>query len=355
MKIEIIDKSQKKQWDDYVLSNPNGIAYQLFAWNEAVKKAYGFRSHYLMAVDREKVIGILPLTIFKRPFGSKSYVSLPYCDAGGPLADTPEIEKKLLEHAFKLAKENYIKKLVIRSTKPFADINQNLTINDQKVRMLLDLPSSSEELMKSFKSKLRSQVKKPIKDGLKISTGSTELMAEFYPLFAENMRDLGSPVHSRRWLEAVLDEFQERAVLFLVRMPDKTPAAGGIILCHSKTVSVPWASSLRRLNRSNPNMMLYWGFLEYASENGFKQFDFGRSTPNEGTYRFKKQWGAQPIPLHWSDFSENLSAKSDIVPDEMDSVHKNSKIRNSVEKIIRTLPIPVATALGSYGRKYITL
>lgn len=354
MKIKIADQSDKQRWDEYVLNHPDGIAYQLFAWKETVRNAYGFESHYIMALQDKKIVGVLPLTIFQIPFVNKSYVSLPYCDAGGPLADSPEIEKELLLCAVNLADENQIKKLVIRSTSSFAGIDDELTENPGKVRMVLELPDNSEVLIKSFKSKLRSQVKKPGKDGLSIEFGSIDILDEFYRLFAENMRDLGSPVHSAKWFESILTTFNRRAVLLLVRMPDQTPAAGGIILCHKKVVSVPWASSLRRFNRSNPNMLLYWGFLKYASDNGFKKFDFGRSTPNEGTFRFKKQWGAVPKPLHWSDFS--ISDRIDnLKPDIKEGEMGPSNLRKIVEKMISKMPVQCSTIIGSMTRKYISL
>ena len=70
--------------------------------------------------------------------------------------------------------------------------------------MLLALPDSSQALMRSFKSKLRSQIHKPIKEGLKVRTGGQELVDDFYRVFVENMRDIGSPVHSRRFVEEVV-------------------------------------------------------------------------------------------------------------------------------------------------------
>jgi CelD/BcsL family acetyltransferase involved in cellulose biosynthesis len=75
------------------------------------------------------------------------------------------------------------------------------------------------------------------------------------------------------------------------------------MLLHSRTVSIPWASSLRSCNHLNPNMLLYWTFLSFAADGGYARFDFGRSTPGEGTYRFKEQWGAQPSPLCWQDLT----------------------------------------------------
>jgi lipid II:glycine glycyltransferase (peptidoglycan interpeptide bridge formation enzyme) len=225
--------------------------------------------------------------------------------------------------------------------------------------MLLPLPHSADKLLASLKAKVRSQVKKPFRDGLTVQSGGRELLDAFYPLFAENMRDLGSPVHARAWIRQILHCFANRAVLFIVRMPDHTPAAGGILLCHPVMVSVPWASSLRRFNRWNPNMMLYWAFLKFAADNHYPMFDFGRSTPGEGTYSFKKQWGAAPCPLHWADFrpasgSENNPLRP-IPQTAASAASAASGKRKQAEAVIMKMPVSVSRMFGTVTRKYISL
>jgi len=286
------------------------------------------------------------------PF-KREIVSLPYCDAGGVLADDPAIEAVLLQHALKMF---YPAKLVIRSTRPFADFSPKSIVNRQKVRMILSLPKSSEKLLASLKAKVRSQVKKAYKNGLTSKMESLNLLDEFYSIFSENMRKLGSPVHSKRWINAILKMYGNRAHVAVVYMPDGQPAAAGIILCHPRMVSIPWASSLREFNRSNPNMMLYWTFLKFASDNGYPAFDFGRSTPDEGTFRFKKQWGAEPHPLYWADFNCKPDPINDNlcpIPDKGSS--GTSTTRKIVESTIMKMPVSMSTALGSLTRKYITL
>ncbi len=353
--ITLAEPSDKDRWNAYVLNHPKGIAYQLFAWKEAVESAYGFKGLYLIAGNGNKISGILPLIRVNLPFTSGSLVSLPYCDAGGPLADSPEIENNLLSEALKLAHAMGIQSVSIRSAGEVAGLEPEITINKNKVRMLLSLPNDSEKLLSSFKAKLRSQVKKPFKDGLSVQHGGLELLNEFYPLFTENMRDLGSPVHSRSWIKQILCRFKNRAVLFIVRMPDQTPAAGGILLCHPRMISVPWASSLRRFNSWNPNMMLYWAFLKFASDNQYPLFDFGRSTPGEGTFGFKKQWGATPSPLHWAEFETTSDKNQKLMPFKKNDIIGGSQKRKLAESVIMKMPTPVFKSFGNLTRKYITL
>lgn len=340
----------KEAWDNYVLSHPDGIAYQLFAWQETVKKAYGFQPLYLMAQSKNQVKGVLPLIYFNIPF-KRELISLPYCDAGGPLADDPATETLLLRQALKITSSA---KMVIRSTRSFANLSPEKTLSKQKVRMILSLPPASDKLLTSLKAKVRSQVNKADKNGLRSTLGSLNLINDFYSVFSENMRDLGSPVHSIKWIHAVLKCYGNRAHVVVVYMPSGEPAATGIILCHPNIVSIPWASSLRRFNKFNPNMMLYWAFLKYASDNGFPSFDFGRSTIGEGTYNFKKQWGAQPEPLHWAEIISDGN-NSELKIKQNNSTSSKYPIREYAENLIKTLPVSLSTALGSSTRKFISL
>jgi CelD/BcsL family acetyltransferase involved in cellulose biosynthesis len=117
-------------------------------------------------------------------------------------------------------------------------------------------------------------------------------------VFAANMRDLGSPVHGRPFLRAVLEAFGPRARLLVARRAGR-PVGGLLALLHGDTCYVPWASSLRAEAAHCPNMLLYWDVLRQACRDGFRRFDFGRSTRDSGTYRFKRQWGAAEVPLYW--------------------------------------------------------
>lgn len=213
--------------------------------------------------------------------------------------------------------------------------------------MLLDLPDSSDELMKSFKSKLRSQIRRPTKEGLVVKNGGVELIADFYSVFCVNMRDLGSPVHSRILIETVMEVFAETASIVIVSKDD-TPIACSLIVGFKDILENPWASSLRDFSRLSPNMLLYWTMLAYACDNGYRQFDFGRSTPGEGTYKFKKQWGAEPHPLHWHTVFLNGKLAPGATAAEKD---KFSKAIQYWQK----LPVPATRLLGPMVRKHIAL
>ncbi len=350
--VEFVGPEHYQAWERYVFSHRHGGPYLSLAWREAVERGYGHRAFYLAAFQGAELKGVLPLFLLKPPLpGCRgALVSLPFCDYGGVLADCDGIAHALLARATELAREVGAG-LEIRSAVELPALAQaggGAQVAD-KCRMLLTLPGSAALLWDGFKSKLRSQIKKAGRDGLLCRLGGIELFLDFYQVFSRNMRDLGSPVHAEGFLRSVLAAYGERARVGVVWKED-TPAAAGIILSHGGMVTIPWASALREFNRFSPNMLLYWTLLEYAAESGFACFDFGRSTPGEGTYKFKEQWGAVPAPLFWWRFVPPGEGRAPAASGE-----KSRSLRGCAEWCWQRLPLPVANSVGPLLRKYVSL
>ena len=353
MRVRAATERDRRVWDEYVLAHAWGSPYHLFAWKEAIERAYGLSCPGLLAEDDIGVRGVLPFAFVPSPLLGGAYVSLPYCDFGGAAADGPAVSQELFRGAAEWIASRKERPLEIRSPEPLPGAGEEEFRLESKARLLLDLPPDSETLFSGFKSKLRSQVRKPLRDGLTAEIGGTELLDAFYRVFSRNMRDLGSAAHSREWFRTLLEEYGKRMRICVVRMPDGSSAAAGIMLCTERSVTVPWASSLRELNRWNPNMLLYWSMLSHAADGGWEWFDFGRSTPGEGTWKFKRQWGAEPVPLHWGRFRVTDGELAPLPVHESNG--SGVRGRGLAEGVVRKLPVPVATFLGCRLRKYISL
>ena len=101
---------------------------------------------------------------------------------------------------------------------------------------------------------------------------------------------------------------------------------------------MPWASSIREFNALCPNHLLYWSIIEQAVADGCDVLDFGRSTPNEGTYKFKEQWGATAVPLNWEYRLMDGAALPNASP-------TNPKFQLAI-KLWKKLPVSIATSIG---------
>jgi serine/alanine adding enzyme len=395
IEVDTIKSTDVSAWDEYVHTHPHSTLYHLSGWENIISKTYGHKTYYLMAKKhnskletrnsklkksyKPKVIGVLPLVHLKHFLFGNSLLSIPFFDLGGILADDEETEKALLSQAIRVGQDLKVKNIELRHLKSLSWLahSSQLTANakkdipmsydlplpreaqsmfhwgamsyatkSHKVRMLLDLPESSEILMKLFKAKLRSQIKKPIKEGLESKIGDLELLEDFFKVFAINMRDLGSPVHSKTLMQNVFKEFPDKSKIIMVYKNDQ-PIACSLVIGFKETLENPWASSLRKYSRLSPNMLLYWTMLEYACDNGYAYFDFGRSSPDEGTYKFKEQWGARPSPLNWH--SIYLKGK----PENIEESEK-SKFSKAIQ-CWQKLPVPATKILGPMIRKYIGL
>ena len=292
-----LDPGAADQWDAFVLSHERTSVYHLIAWRDLIERVFGHDTHYLCARNdsSDRLSGVLPLVHLRSRLFGDYMVSLPYFNYGGAVADRPEVERALMEAACALAADAGVSHIEFRETSSRAE---NWPVRRDKVAMHLALPSSEEELWAALGSKLRAQIKRPIREGAVVQAGGEELLDEFYGVFARNMRDLGTPVYARRFFAEMLRTFRNRAFILCVRVRDRA-AAAAFLLASGPRLEIPWASSIRDFNSLGVNMTLYWESLRAAISRGHTTFDFGRSTVDSGTYRFKKQWGAKPVQLYW--------------------------------------------------------
>lgn len=349
MLIRIATDSDEQKWDHFVSRHPNSSPYHRFAWKKAIENSYSHPCFYLIAEDESRnIVGILPSVLIKPPISAGQLCSLPFCDRGEALTENLKIEQALIARAQGIAINNHVK-YEYRASLLADDLQDQALQNGDKVRMLLPLPENSQSLLCGFKSKLRSQIRKAEKNGLVFDVGrDKDLINDFYRVFTINMRDLGSPTHSKQWFDEIRSNYGDNMIISIVRYSGE-PIGAGIVLLNGEVAVIPWASTLRKFNRLSPNMLLYWSLLQFSSDNGYKVFDFGRSSFGEGTYRFKQQWGAQPLPLNWKTFM-NKEAQ----PQHTTSSLKGN-IRTSIETIWSRLPLPMTIHLGSKIRKYISL
>lgn len=163
--------------------------------------------------------------------------------------------------------------------------------------MSLPISGSQREMTNSFKSKLRSQIKKSEKSGLDWKIGKTELMYPFYAVFSRNMRDLGSPVHSKNFFKVIFRYFYHQAFICVVFYKAR-PVAASFMFRFKKNLANPWASSVREFRYLNANLYLYRQMIGFACHLKVEVFDMGRSSKNAPTYRFKEQFCPEEPPLY---------------------------------------------------------
>lgn len=361
MRITLLPAYENHLWNQYVYRNKYSTVYHRAEWRNIIKDSYGHQSIYIVAKEakeggKEVICGILPLILIDSSLFGTGLYSMPFCDLGGMIADNLSCEIALMNAAIHIANRRRIDTIELRQSiengfgfeelKKHSAYKMDISVKDDKVRMLLELPESAEVLLKSFKSKLRNQIKKPIKYGLKAKVGGKEMIDDFYKVFATNMRDLGSPVHSKRMISNTMKKFADTAQIVTVYLRTQ-PVATGLIIGYKNMMFNPWSSALHQYSRLSGNMLLYWTMLTYACEKGYRIFDFGRSTRGEGTYKFKEQWGAKEERINWIVINTGDRSKKTGSPEK----HKYRKFI----KIWKKMPIRISMLVGPMLRKNIGL
>jgi FemAB-related protein (PEP-CTERM system-associated) len=305
------------------------------AWLHVLRDGLGQTPYCLEAAENGTTCGFLPLAYVHSLLFGRFLVSLPYLNYGGPVADNDTVAGLLVEGAVQLSEALGVRYLELRNERVFDQRALNARLSN-KVHMRLALPETAGQLWDRLKDKVRNQVRKGQKAGLSIVWGREELLGEFYAVFSRNMRDLGTPVFGRGLFRAILKHFPERAEFCVVRAGQQ-PAAAALLLHGWGCTEVPSASSLREFNPTCANMLMYWHLLERAVQRGQTVFDFGRSSKDSNTYRFKAQWGAQPHQAEWQ-YAVRKGTAGDLRPD-------SPRYRYLV-RIWQRLPVGLTRLLG---------
>jgi FemAB-related protein (PEP-CTERM system-associated) len=231
-----------------------------------------------------------------------------------------------------IANRDRVKLLELRSGIP---LPIDLPVSHRKITVVLDLAPTPEATFKGFEAKLRSQIRRPQKEGVTVQFGAEQVPA-FFEVFAHHMRDLGTPTQSRRLFEEIAAEFGDD-VWFSCAYLRGRPVAAGCGFRFGSEFEMTWASSLRAFNREAPNMLVYWSCMERAIAEGLTRFNFGRCSRGSGTHRFKMQWGGREEELWWYGHARDAQATT---PSPNDGAYSWGP------RIWQKLPTPVATLLG---------
>ena len=306
-----ISDGERAKWDAYVNSHPCASLYHQYCWRDIVVQSFDHESNYLVAQNADGTIcGVLPLIRLRSRLFGDFAVSIPFFNYGGPLTDNDQATAVLLEAATAYARNSDMHHLEIRSTR---------TLNEwpcrtDKVSMIKRLPATAEALDEEIGAKVRAQIKRGQSENPEVDIGGLELLDDFYRVFSINMRDLGTPVYGKQLFRNILTTLPNNAHLVVLKLRGKAVAAA-FLLGHRDLMEIPWASTLRSVNALNMNMVLYRAVLGFCIERGFRFFDFGRSTHNSGTFKFKKQWGAEPLQHYWHYWLADGGALPELKPD----------------------------------------
>jgi len=332
-----LDAAAEPAWDEFVQSRPDASFFHRAGWRHVIERGFRHPTHYTLAERDGAIVGVLPLAQVRTRLFGNALVSVPFCVYGGPLAADAEAADALAAHAAGLMRrlDVPVMELRFRQPPPWLDEAEWPARPDLYVTFRKPITSADEANLKAIPRKQRAMVRKGIDRGLAsvIDRDADRL----HRIYAESVRNLGTPVFARSYFRLLLDIFPDSTDIVTV-MDSGEPIAAVLNFTFRDEV-LPYYGGGRAIARERyGNDFMYWEVMRRAAARGLRLFDFGRSKLGTGAYAFKKNWGFSPEALH---YRFRLAPGAEI-PDHNPL---NPKYRLLIAAWKR-LPLPVANAIG---------
>lgn len=326
-------------WDAFVRAHPEGTFFHLAGWRDVLERAFGHRTHYLVARAAGEVRGVLPLAEVKSLLFGHSLVSTPFCVYGGIVAADEAAKAALEARACALARELGVDYLEMRNRRRR---HEGWPVKDLYVTFRKAIAPESEANLLAIPRKQRAMVRKGIQKGLTAEIDASP--DRHYAMYSESLRNLGTPVFGKRYL-AILQEVFGRDCEILTVMHESTPVASVLSFYFRDEVLPYYGGGTLAARSVSGNDFMYWSVMERAREGGRRLFDYGRSKRGTGSYDFKNYWGFEPEPLFYEYFLVKRR--------EMPNLSPTNPKYEAMIRLWRRLPLALTQRIGPPLAKYL--
>lgn len=286
-------------WNRYVQDHPAATFFHWIQWRGVLARAFGHVGHYLLATRGEQLVGVLPLAEIRSRLFGNALISTPFCVYGGVLADDPASAMALEEAACGLAADLGVDYLELRDRHPVTPASAaGAMIPGEPIYHTFRRPLGVDPAanLLAIPRKQRAEVRQGVQRGLAITFDQDP--DRFYDLYSESLRNLGTPVFSRRYLRILLETFPDGCEILLVHLGGKPLC--GVLSFYFRNQVLPYYGGGGVVARQySANAFMYWQLMNHAASRGCGQFDFGRSKVGTGSYEFKRLLGFTPEPLFY--------------------------------------------------------
>jgi FemAB-related protein (PEP-CTERM system-associated) len=320
-------------WDRFVLSAEGGTFFHLAGWKQIFTEAFGLTPHFLLAEQDGRIVGILPLVHQKSVLFGNVLISTPFLIEGGPITKDANVRKALDNAALDLMRKSGAEYVEFRSrvaTREGWACRKGLYATFKRPIGLLDI-----ENLLAIPRKQRAVVRKTLSSSLTSAVDKTA--NRFFRVYSESVRNLGTPVFSKKYFALLLQIFAEHCDIIVI-LDDGRPVSAVLNFYFKDTVMPYYGGGISAARRNGANDFLYWEVMRRAAARGYRQFDFGRSKNGTGAFHFKKNWGFEP---EWLEYEYFLSGGQSL-PEK----NPNNPRYKLAIKMWKHLPLPIANFLG---------
>jgi FemAB-related protein (PEP-CTERM system-associated) len=335
------DPNEEARIEAFVAAHPAGTPFHRPVWLDAVAQGTGNRALALLAEVHGEIAAYLPLSEVHSPIFGRLLASTGFAVGGGALlVEGGDDGASLFAAAEELAARRSCPAIELRGGL-LPEARGGWTIRrDSHCGFVWELAADEEAQLLAVPRKQRAEVRKGLANDLTVEIGSDLRNRDaHYAVYAESVRNLGTPVFPRGLFDAVLDRFGTDADILTVRHEGQ-PVASVLSLYHRGAVMPYWGGGTRAARHLRANDRMYFELMLHARRRGCEHFDFGRSKTGSGAYDFKRNWGFEPEPLSYASWAAPGAAKRDADP-------TSAKHSRSID-LWRRLPLDVANRVGPF-------
>ena len=311
---DLRDPEELRRIEAFVQCHPQATVFHRPGWLLASAAGTGNRAHALVAERGGALTAYLPLTEIHSPLFGRMLASSGFAVGGGLLADNPKQGLALFAALEELALRLSCPAIELRGGELPARRADWTIKQDSHCGFIQPLAADDEAQLLQIPRKQRAEVRKGLIGDLTVTTGtSTFERTAHYAVYAESVRNLGTPVFPAALFNAVLNEFGEAADILTV-WNGTAPVASVLSLYHDGAVLPYWGGGTHAARRLRGNDRMYYELMLHARRRGCSRFDFGRSKTHSGAYDFKRNWGFEPEPLSYAQWTAPGAAVRDADP-----------------------------------------
>lgn len=333
MPIRELTSASRSEWDAFVTRHPDGTFFHKSGWQPVIERSFGHATRYLYVEQDGAITGVLPLVHVKSWLFGSALISTAFCVYGGPLANDPGSETALREAAIAEMERLRADRVEFRFRQPSG--TGWLQVADRYATFRRPIDADPDKNLLTIPRKQRAVVRKSLSGGLTVECDRQ--VDRLHRVYAESVRNLGSPVFPKRYFRALMNEFGDEAEILTV-LHGGRPIASVLSFFFRDEVLPYYGGGTAAARASGGNDFMYWQVMRRAAERGCRVFDFGRSKVGSGAYDFKKNWGFAPEPLIY----EFKLRTGDTLPDTSPT---NPRLQRYIDAWKR-LPLPVTNFIG---------
>lgn len=343
MHVTELTEDNRTTWDTYVRQAAYGLPQHLSGWRDVLQQTYDYETHYLLAHEADRVVGVIPLYLIRSFITGTKATTMP----GGLCADTVEVAQTLIGHAGRIARDAGADRLVLHDTRQ--KWPGDLQTSTEHVFWRLDIRMSVDELWDALDGNIRRQVRIARRNELRVEIDrSGALLDEFYELLSRFTHQIGTPNFGRDFLDNVVTTFP-RGFNIAVVYREAEPIGAYFQLELTDTVYGLWGATLRQYLKERPVYLAYWEILRDAIENDFSYLDMGRSRAGSSVSKHKSQWGGVSKPIH----QQIMSIGDDTTTESIVTRVESSAVLRWMRQLWPKVPFPIVQFLGPKLRRHV--